>query len=410
MIMIGGRFLKLSYCLQVIQKSIYLLIILLISCGKSQQITFGPKCRENNLLALTKVSSFQIPVDTVQYKHFMSAVYSNDSTLYYFGLDLGRNALDVFDVLHEHYLTTLHFSRPYTFQPITVIDFFVVNPDSIMVFSDISYQWRLVTLDGVVFDNRLVMDSTIEKWHENSIIGLEPFPANIAFDPYNKYLWVPATPAVAEGHDTFFNYPFLMAFDLPREQAIGLFGKYPFHFSPDRQTPFTQASWFNIVAFHSAEEFTLLFNGSPYLLHYNWPKDSIVKHICIKSNYIEFPFPPFKEDFDNLTARRDYSLQNGLYLSAPGPFGPWRYFPVRHPQPLLRADGKRNDYYSAPWSVVVLDSAWQVVGEALFPPDIYDIYNLHNTVQGLLVSKESPNNKENEEDYLEFELYRYKPR
>jgi len=42
-----------------------------------------------------------------------------------------------------------------------------------------------------------------------------------------------------------------------------------------------------------------------------------------------------------------------------------------------------------------------------FPADTYDIYNLHNTTHGFLVSKENPNNDKNEEDYLEFEIYNF---
>ena len=373
----------------------------------TNQVEKAMPCKDNELIELERVERFLIDVDTLQYKHFISAVYSNDTTLLYFGLDLGRNAIDIFDLFAGSYLSTLHFSQPYTFRPINVVDFFVLNPDSIFVFSDTSYKLQIVSTKGeFVTEKRLVSDE-IAALHGEEIIGIEPLPASIFYDRHNRYLWLPVTQPVREYEPGFFERPFILGYDFNHDKLVGLVGAWPYHFNDNNPSPFAQDCWYQILECPYPHEMMLLFNGSPYLVQYNWYADSIAAYYCIKSNYVPFPLPKFKGDYEAPEDRRNYSLQNGLYLSATGQFGRYRYFPVRHSQPLFNSQGKRHDFYSTGWSVVVLDEQWQKIGEAQFPANIYDIYNLHNTVHGLLVSKENPNNPDNEEDYLEFELYRF---
>ncbi len=368
----------------------------------------GADCPEPANLHLELAKTINIPVDTLQYKHLVTGVYSNDSTLLYFGLDAGRNALDVFDLLQEKYLRTIYFSLPYTRKPIKVDDFYVLSPDSIFVFSSYSYKLQIISINGQLIDDVRIVDDKLEKLHNGQIIGLEPLPARMVYDRYNKAIWLPATPGKLEGDPDFFEQPFLLAFSLESHHTLTLCGAYPFHYDNDRQTPFTQSAWFTIVEVRSLDELMLQFYGSPYLLRYNWHQQKVMASYCIKSRFVDFPFPVFKGDLRSYKERRQYRLVNGLYLAISGITGPYRYFPVRHAQELLAPDGLQNDFYTPGWSVIVTDTAWNVLGEMEFPGNKYDIYNLHNTAQGLLVSKENPNNRDNDEDILEFEVYRYR--
>lgn len=380
---------------------------LLIACNNEIKKTVIA-CDTHKSIVLTKTKSVRIPVDTIQYKHFISNVYSNDTLLYYFGLDRGRNVIDVFDINNEEYLTSIKFSKEGSKNPLLVTDFYVHNLDSIFVFSSDSYRLQLITINGDIKYNQIVDNKEINELHYNkSIIGLEPIPARIYYDASNECIWIPATPYKREGEEGFFDQSFLIAYKFAEKKLLSFSGQFPAQYSDKNETPFTQSAWFDILTSPAKNQLNILFFGSPYVMNYNWVKDSVIGYNCIQSNYLPKEPLKFKGDLESRMERKRFRIQNGLYLSALGQFGAYKYFPVRHPQPLKKADGHLNDFYSSTWSVVVLDDDWHTVGEMKFPADTYDIYNLHNTTHGFLVSKENPNNNKNEEDYLEFEIYNF---
>ena len=382
-------------------------ILLLLACNNENPNNVIT-CNTNPSIVLTKTKTVRIPVDTIQYKHFASNVYSNDTLLYYFGLDRGRNAIDIFDINNEVYLASLDFSKEGSPNPLSVTDFYVHNLDSIFVFSSDSYRLQLITIDGNVKYNQVVDNRAINELHYNkSIIGLEPIPAHIYYDASNECIWIPATPYKREGEDNFFDQSFLIGYKFAENKLLSFSGQYPKQFSDKNQTPFTQSAWFDILTSPAKNQFKILFFGSPYVMNYDWVKDTVIGYNCIQSNYLPKEPLEFKGDLESRMERKRFRIKNGLYLSALGQFGAYKYFPVRHPQPLKKVSGHLNDFYSSSWSVVVLDNDWNTVGEMKFPADTYDIYNLHNTTHGFLVSKENPNNDKNEEDYLEFEIYNF---
>lgn len=79
---------------------------------------------------------------------------------------------------------------------------------------------------------------------------------------------------------------------------------------------------------------------------------------------------------------------------------------VKHRVDYEKDDGTINEWYAAPWSVVILDSAFTIEGEVLFPHNEYLFNNVLVTSLGLLVEKRLPKEETLHSD-LVYEIFKF---
>jgi len=100
-----------------------------------------------------------------------------------------------------------------------------------------------------------------------------------------------------------------------------------------------------------------------------------------KSKYLD-TFRYEQEDYE--TQQRTDGVYNNIKYDR---FRNLYYRIVRHNQPFSNPDGTSNEYFDAPWSIIVLDKNLNVIDEISFKAREYILGRVVITKEGLLLTK-----------------------
>jgi hypothetical protein len=136
--------------------------------------------------------------------------------------------------------------------------------------------------------------------------------------------------------------------------------------------------------------------------------DGILKRkVSAPSGYFgDFPPPPIDERTENNSEKlTNYLLQLKRYVAILyDPFKDRYYRIVAHWQPLKNEEGVKNVNSDAPWSIIVLDSDLQILGEQKIEPYTYKFDGVVVTEKGLLVRNNYFHSKE-DRDKISYTLF-----
>jgi len=125
----------------------------------------------------------------------------------------------------------------------------------------------------------------------------------------------------------------------------------------------------------------------------------------LRSPHLDHDFEVI-DDFNQQTYQR-YAIENGIYYEILfDPFRELYYRFVLHPIPHIDpATGKKRSYIEQkPFSIQILDTDLNLLGETEFPAGTYYQTNFFVAPEGLYISNNNDFNPEAREDYLSFTL------
>lgn len=381
----------------------YALLFVACSSNRAEPV----ECNNVNAIVTPKlVKSIKIPVDTIQYKHYYKSVFNGEEDLY-LGLDKGRNAIDVFNISKETYMHSIHLPNDGSPGSIQISDFYIHNLDTIFLFDVQAYKLFLVDIYGVVKQQKLLRNKELYELHNSKkIYGIESWIARMYYDKYTKTILFSTDPYILAGNTGFFEQKFILPYSLKDSVFKQLVGINPPSFTLDFQTPSNDIGCYHIVNSFADSTLLISYLQSHSKQIFNWIKDSVAANICTKSNYLALEFKKYEDELSDTKKSYHYQIQNGSYdVAFYHPFEKNYYFIATHNQPLKNLEGKLNDGMSLNWSVIKFDSNFNEVGEAKFPPKIYVPYDVFPCKEGILISKENDLNPNDDENYLEFDIY-----
>ncbi len=149
---------------------------------------------------------------------------------------------------------------------------------------------------------------------------------------------------------------------------------------------------------------------SPQLYVYNFNTGKCIDTVCAQSQYItkpikSIPFPPASSLQDEI----NHNITEPTYINLI--FDSYRNIYLRiikHAQELRNSQGEMNNELSAKWSIMFFDNKFQLIDEFEFSNNIYNFNNIFIVEKGVVIGKNNPNNPDEQEGVLEFELFEVK--
>jgi hypothetical protein len=336
--------------------------------------------------------SIAIPVDSINYSSKFQQVLQYGGSTRLFVLNKENEILIINLTTAEiENVIQMPFTGPGSVGEVT--DFYAISEDSILLFNDYESILYLIDNDGGIEAN----------W---SFEGLTNKSA-VAFTTYKEFrlqyrsgsIYLRTYPAVDPDDRTFYEEPFVGTIDLQSRTF-----KHQIDF-PDY---YLEANYSPVEIWAG-----LCINPSGVLL-VSYPLDHDLylfdvekkSSVLAKSNFVPNDFLRLSGAGD-LVEDRKYIKEQPFYFSVL--YDSYRnliYRIVKHSQ--TSSNNADLNYFDSSWSILVLNSAGEYLGEAFFEGSIYDFTNILVTSEGLLLSKEVDTNAEDRENYLEYDLIELK--
>lgn len=391
------------------RQGIALLLVLFAGCSKSRNCD-----GIHQPLAFEIIKAIDIPLAGAQYSHITPNLYENDTTFLLLGLDPFSNKIDLYDLEEEKFISSIQLHHEGPNQVVSPRAMYVHTLDSIFLLNDIN-QLYLVNrrgervsfwnFDFTLPDSILSLDESLTGEFIIAAYGKSEY-LNLPFFYDNKNKTLIARILILNNLDGSAEYsviyktPNLVSIDLGGGKLKQLLGRYPDNFlvEPKPHNPFAH--------FVRLKEATWVqFDASPEI---HWAeKDTF---ICAPSSFAKNQITRFKtgQEVDENIELRSYHTDEayvGIYYDRVNQFV-YRVF--QHGQPHKNAAGRLNQKLQAKFSVIIMRTTGEIIGEAVFESEKYNFLDVFVTRNGILISKENPFNKQNVEEVYSFDLIRFK--
>jgi hypothetical protein len=386
-----------------------LLLFLFAGCSKIQ------KCEvKHALLEFEIVESIDIPLDGTQYNHITPVVYEDDTCVLIMGLDPFSNKIDVYSLAQKKFLFTISLQQEGPDEILSPRAMFVHTLDSIFLLNDINqlylingkgnrlnfWDFNFTLPDSILsLDESVTGEFIIAAYGKSEYLNLPFFYDSDNKTLISRILILNNLSGSAE-YSVLYKTPNLVSIDLVNGQLKQLMGRYPdgYLIEPKPHNPFAhfaklhQATW-------------IQFDSSPEI---HWVEEDTF--FCAPSMFARNQITRFKGDqeIDENIEIRAYHTDEayvGIYYD---PFNQLVYRVFQHGQPNKNAEGKLNQKLQAKFSVIVMRTTGEIIGEAVFESEKYNFLDVFVTRNGILISKENPFNEHNVEEAYSFDLIRFK--
>ncbi len=165
-------------------------------------------------------------------------------------------------------------------------------------------------------------------------------------------------------------------------------------------------SFYPYYCINNKNEIIVTFATSPEIFIYN-EDGELIETKNIKSSYIDnFKPIPTENTYQKSTSIEYETTRSRYSLVIYDKYRDLYYRFAVHPQESVNDDGSVNQYNSNKWSIMVLNSDFELIKEILMEKNKYIIHSAVLTKEGLLIQK----NKSNSPDYnyLDYSLIKIK--
>jgi len=357
------------------------------------------------------VSPVSLIANSSQYKHELAKVINLSGTEYYYALDVQNGYIDCYNLdkkTFDHQIV-LNKTGPDAINISGGLAFDVINQDSIILLSPYKILY-IVNREG---------EKLLEK-HLNSLFAQSEYPTqhlvlaamgvkNMVALPiqYNtsaksvyvtcwwsrnfmetKYLWEE------------YGYPVIAKISLT-EDKVEFLGRFPF----DVTNSHLPRSLLNHFTFDNNGCLLIRFEAADMV--YNNCDDSFY---CLPSRNSRQNFTSYTKGYQ-ISDEEELEKFNtdGIYSSIHyNPYTNLVYSLYLPPQDKQDSKGLLTQRINSRFSVIISTPTGEIKGEADFPPNTYDFFNINVVKDGLLISRENPYNEHNKEDLYEFDLIKFK--
>jgi len=185
----------------------------------------------------------------------------------------------------------------------------------------------------------------------------------------------------------YYKSPILGNFNLLKDSLIERFAFFPSEYRNRKtQFPIMRMPAKALIK----DNVVLSFSPNDNLFFYNKIDGSLLDVVPCPSNFIKEPIKPIdkKAEFQEGI---DYLIQTPFYYKI---FFDQKtnhiYRLVKHGQTLKRKNGQLNSRWLGPWSIIIIDSNYKILGEVLFPAGVFNYRFSFMTPDGLYIALQNP--------------------
>ncbi len=200
-----------------------------------------------------------------------------------------------------------------------------------------------------------------------------------------------------------YKQPLEAVIDYKKTKLVSLFGKYPYAYTHDLSVWYPNLHYSSHCIFN--DSLTVLSLGASSKLQiYNHFTGRKIKEVCCKSRFLKEiqPISIHKTEQQEIT---NFENTSGYYRNIL--YDPYRKLflrIVKHKQDLRNQYGTLNQFLDSPWSIIWLNTQFQIIGEKLFEGKKYDFRKISIIPKGILIYKNT--NNENKITYDLFKIER----
>lgn len=387
-----------------IQPFLYLSFSLLIACSSKQEVN-------NKRLDYTIKKEYRIPLSgDEQYEHTQLQMIDSGTII---ALDQQFQRLDILSLSEKKLVKSIPFAKdgPNQIYPTQAIYFH--NKDSIFLYSLDASAFQLINLNAEVLDSWILNDNTYPDSISASLkeVGVNSFsPVAItqsdflyfpfSYDSKRQSLLFNVLPNTnAEGfndRDLIYSLPPIAIYNIKDRKYKQFMGKWPDSYQREMapNNPFIHFYWNKAL-----DELLVNFQNDPSIYWAHADDFYTIGSNYFKANHTQFDIKhgvayTTEEELEALHV--DEAYINLIFNPSKN-----HYYRIAKHVNLSTADAKRLE---APWSIIVFNKQFEVLGEVLMPKAMYNYLHILPTPEGLLISKENPYSSTNKEEEYAFDL------
>lgn len=385
----------------------WLLIVFMLGCGGCTHRKNEIRCvaERTNSVYLEKTGHVSIPVpDSLNYElRHQKVICERQAECFLVGLDPTRNSIDIYDLNAQKFIRSVQFfddGRPGSF---SISAYCVHRPDSLFLFSEESFQLLLISHKNAISKIWDLKPAMIELNLKYQGLYLDLLDNDMVFDKRKGFIYFKlANELYRPGSAKSFTFPLIAAYDLRKEQFVGVYGNFPAEF---REKPNPLSIAFRIEGTGPGNGVLINFYSSHYLIEFF--ENGLAQEICRKSNYLPSVYPNYTDSFDDFASFQRYVVQNGYYVKCLFDYenNP-RVMVIKHAV-TDRPETRPANGYDAPFSLMIFEGKF--LGEIPFPSRKYNYFNTQ-LLDGkfVLMDCNNPYNSEMREGFIEFDVFEIK--
>ncbi|GEM_PF-2147313 len=384
---------------------LFVLILILSSCNpRTEQIPYSDSAVDSAIKKkLILVDTLRIEVDSVtQVNHYFTQVkYLSSDTLY---LIFNTNIM----ALQAYSLTTqqLVWQQQYPTSGPGEVDinsrFFYHNKDSVFFFTEYPYNsLKLFNNKGELRHSWVIRlpEPYSDFWVSLTMFGEFSYQANsVVFAVY---------PEISPSATTrFYQQGRLCSYNL-RTNEYRFFARFPELFYATDALYYV----FEYIEFYvRSGHLVTHFHPTGELSTYSLPDLKLKRKVYAPSWFIKKNTKPFMyrgEDEPDAQQENNYLMTEPYYaMMTANPEGTLHYRIVKLRTLLRYEDGTLRNFYDKPFSIMVLDSVFNIVDEVKFSGGLYDYYQVFAVADRLYISYNNPMNEANSESFMQFAVFK----
>ncbi|MCD6347163.1 MAG: DUF4221 family protein [Bacteroidales bacterium] len=188
-------------------------------------------------------------------------------------------------------------------------------------------------------------------------------------------------------HRKYYKSPLVGNFNILTDSLDNRFGYHPkIYHTKKMKYPIMQMPSKTIVGGCVA----LSFSPEDNLYFYHKIDGNLIAKVDCSSNYINFPIKPISKTAE-FQIGIDYLIETPFYYKIFFDKKNQRiYRLVKHGQNLKKENGQLNARWDGPWSIIIMNLKYEIIGEAVFPKEVFNYKFSFVSLEGFCVAYKSP--------------------
>ncbi len=371
---------------------IVIISVVLLSCNISskdkKRSSFAKPSYQTNLVATDKKLSFKLNSNIINKSNCIIPYTSPDSSNYLYYLSGYTNKICVFNIDSQKLINTIELQQRGPNGVGNVNGFEVINSDSIYITSNFRKRLYLINPQG-----KLISYLDYSKYKQDYLINAPNTRSleNMRIGFKDSKIYLPYYPGYDEGNYKRIppeNIRFVAILDTLNKTAETLNIGFPKDYWKKSYYP----TFFGFFIYKEIFYINYMYNNRVLTStdSENWKSYNISSKYANIGKYI-----PRGEGLNTDYARLVADPYKNIF---------YRF--VRHKQAIIKGRTMIDLIrYPQKFSIIILNNKLEIIGETIFPADIYDMHGYFITKDGLYLSLSNPFNHNYNEDLLEFQLF-----
>lgn len=367
-------------------------LIISFGCKKPSEFPENfPNKIADKQFTLVSSGTIEIPIDSITNNYSLYPVYyENDTAEYYIYGNEIIHSIDFYDLNKRKLVRRNMYGKEGADGISSTLKMCVTSLDSIYIYAD----------EKILLTN-----------FEGKILAGYPLSLPCCPMPY----WL--SPVVIENGNVFTGY---MVKGDNREQSghksmlkanlsTGTFEEYGVEF-PSVFSRYLYNSFHGVYAFGHDNNIVVRFGALPDIYVYNQNTDS-TRVIPMQSRFQLAPIRPDKEATQFMEVDENFrEIVQPNYLSVSyDPYNHVYYSTYQQGLPLYDSAGNKSAFEDKPVSIIIFNEAFEYGGELKLKEKTYFFGNYICTKNGLMIPTSHSKNPNNNEDILQFEIFKLQP-